>query len=106
MGYHVEQLHRFKGEGQPEGCYIRGSEVWMGTSGRKHGPGTSSRAVDSSMEQLCSTGKYAKEADDYMEQQEVRARVQQVEQALSESKSKCPPGPCVVLWRLQAQDFV
>jgi len=120
LGRHVEQLRSFKGEDKPEGCFIKGSQVWMGSSRRKLSDGTfdgSSTALhptilanDSSMKQLCSSGRYAKFSDGYMEQQKVAEKIKLVAQSLSESKSKCLAGsktaPCIVLWSLHARDFV
>jgi len=60
---------------------------------------------------LCSSGRYVTIADAYMNQQEVTVRLKQVEQSLSEGRSKCrvsspQPNPCVVLWQIHARDWV
>mmetsp|Transcript_91062 Transcript_91062/g.175299 ORF Transcript_91062/g.175299 Transcript_91062/m.175299 type:complete len:577 (-) Transcript_91062:243-1973(-) len=110
LGHHVERLPSFKGKDQPEGCYIQGSELWMGSKTRKRGHGIL-WMQNSSSEQLCSSGRYASISDGYMDQQEVAVRMKQVAQSLSESKRKCPsgssqPNPCIVLWSMHARDFV
>mmetsp|Transcript_91063 Transcript_91063/g.175304 ORF Transcript_91063/g.175304 Transcript_91063/m.175304 type:complete len:529 (-) Transcript_91063:243-1829(-) len=110
LGHHVEQLASFQGTDQPEGCYVQGSELWIGPSERKRGHGTR-QVQNSSIEQLCSSGRYASISDGYMDQQEVAVRMKQVAQSLSESKRKCPsgssqPNPCIVLWSMHARDFV
>eukprot|EP00419_Tripos_fusus_P065604 CAMPEP_0172930906 /NCGR_PEP_ID=MMETSP1075-20121228/219227_1 /TAXON_ID=2916 /ORGANISM="Ceratium fusus, Strain PA161109" /LENGTH=479 /DNA_ID=CAMNT_0013792219 /DNA_START=24 /DNA_END=1460 /DNA_ORIENTATION=- len=58
LGHHVERLPSFKGKDQPEGCYIQGSELWMGSKTRKRGHGIL-WMQNSSSEQLCSSGRYA-----------------------------------------------